>query len=167
MSPLAPIAALLLLALHPLPVGEAVRVLHERPAARTPEALERDVDARAILAERRLAAGDLATALEAFEAPPWRREANALHLWGVNTRGVSWFDAGHPAVVGLDVSEMTDLEGRNWWEMALASARGAGPFSLLFPHPRSGHAARSIHRCFALADGQRVLCAGGFLPAGP
>ena len=107
----------------------------------------------------------LAAALKEFVDQPWKRSANGLHLWGVTTSGISWFDAGHPELVGLDVSAMSDLEGRLWAQMAVASATGSGEaqFQLLFPHPITSRAAKGLHSCFMLADGQRVLCAGAFL----
>ena len=77
---------------------------------------------------------------------------------------MSWFDAGHPDVVGLRVSGMTDLEGRDWSRLAIESAQGSGErvFMLVYPHPQTMTAARSFHQCFLLADHQRVLCAGAF-----
>lgn len=160
-----PLAAALLF-MHALPVSDAIRYLHGRPQALNIAAVERDAERLADLAEQRIAEIGLGGALEEFSDPPWTREANALYLWGITTGQVSWFDAGHPEVVGLDIGEMSDLRGRPWAELALASARGTGSFVLLFPHPRTRRAAQSVHHCFMLEDGERVLCAGGFLSDG-
>ena len=127
-------------------------------------AVQSDVEALALLAREHILAVGMRQALLDFAAPPWKRRANGLHLWGVTRSGMSWFDAGHPDLVGLDVSGMTDIEGRNWWQLALSSAERSGEvsFKLLFPHPESGRAAEGLHTCFALDDQQRILCAGAF-----
>jgi hypothetical protein len=117
------------------------------------------------LAQKHIQEVGLAQAMLDFAAAPWRRHANGLHLWGVTISGMSWFDAGHPDLVGLDVSGMTDIEGRNWWQLAVDSANGSGAatFEILYPHPDTGRAARGLHTCFLLEDQQRVLCAGAFV----
>jgi len=139
--------------------------LATRSAATDLATLREDVEALADLAEAHVWDVGLRQALVDFRTAPWRRDANALHVWGVTRAGVSWFDAGHPEVVGLDVSFMTDLEGRPWARLAVESAdrTGESVFRLSYPHPETGRAAPSLHRCFALADGQRVLCAGAFV----
>jgi hypothetical protein len=123
-----------------------------------------DVHELAAAAEAHIDNVGLGAAIRDFQEDPWVREANGLHVWGVTVKGVSWFDAGHPELVGLQVNDMSDIEGRHWAEMAIDSATGAGPktFEILYPHPRSGKAARGLHQCFMLKDGQRVLCAGAF-----
>jgi hypothetical protein len=42
---------------------------------------------------------------------------------------------------------MTDIEGRNWWELAVASATGSGAknFTIVYPHPKTGQAATGYH----------------------
>jgi hypothetical protein len=144
-------------------VGDVAH-LFERAAGSDLSRVESDVEELAGLARAHLEAVGLGQAMVDFAAPPWRRHANGLHLWGVTRSGMSWFDAGHPDVVGLDVSGMTDIEGRNWWQLAIGSAEGSGAatFKLLFPHPESGRAALGMHTCFPLEDRQRVLCAGAF-----
>lgn len=126
--------------------------------------IARDVDELARLAEAHIKNVGLGNAIRDFQDDPWIREANGLHLWGVTVTGTHWFDAGHPEFVGLQVSEMSDIQGRHWAKMAIDSANGDGRklFEILFPHPRSGNAARGLHQCFMLADGQRALCAGAF-----
>ena len=111
-----------------------------------------------------VAAVGLEQALKDFEDYPWKREANALHVWGITTSGVSWFDAGHPELVGLDASNMSDLEGRIWAEDAVRSALGKGDevFIVVFPHPTTHQAATGLQSCFMLEDGQRTLCTGAF-----
>ena len=128
------------------------------------EKIGRDVGELATLAKAHIDNVGLGTAMRDFQKGPWVREANGLHLWGVTVSGTHWFDAGHPEFVGLQVNEMSDIEGRYWARMAIDSATGEGErrFELLFPHPRSGKAARNIIQCFMLEDGERVLCASGF-----
>jgi hypothetical protein len=123
-----------------------------------------DVEQMTELSQRYIKEKGLKQALIDFPHPPWKRSANGLHMWGVTLSGMSWFDAGHPDLVGLDVSGMTDIEGRNWWELAVASALGTGDsnFSIVFPHPKTARAATGYHSCFLLEDQQRVLCAGAF-----
>jgi hypothetical protein len=104
-------------------VGDVAH-LFERAAGSDLSRVESDVEELAGLARAHLEAVGLGQAMVDFAAPPWRRHANGLHLWGVTRSGMSWFDAGHPDVVGLDVSGMTDIEGRNWWQLAIGSAEG-------------------------------------------
>lgn len=128
------------------------------------EGIGRDVSDLAVLAEAHIDNVGLGNAVRDFQERPWIREANGLHLWGVTVTGTHWFDAGHPEFVGLQVNEMSDIQGRHWAKMAIDSATGEGPkiFEILFPHPKSGKAARGLHQCFMLADEQRVLCAGAY-----
>lgn len=128
------------------------------------DVLQHHVESLSEMAEEHISAVGLAQAIVDFQDAPWLREANGLHLWGSNSTGVHWFDAGHPEVVGLNVAAMSDLEGRNWWELALAAATGEGErtFMLVFPHPQTQRAARGLHSCFMLEDEQRFLCAGAF-----
>lgn len=127
-------------------------------------AVRADVEALADLAQRHLQTVGVKQALQDFLGAPWHRNANALHLWGVTTRGMHWFDVGHPEIIGLDVSQMADIEGRLWFDLAIASASGDGPatFEMHFPHPNHGRAALNINHCFFLEDRERVLCAGGY-----
>jgi hypothetical protein len=126
--------------------------------------VEEDVVELATMARTHIDEVGLADAVEDFRAQPWVRDANGLHLWGVTVTGMSWFDAGHPDLVGLDVSGMSDIQGRPFQALAVSSADGTGDaiFEILYPHPKSGKAARGLHHCFMLEDGQRVLCAGAF-----
>lgn len=155
--------------LSPLPalsqsLDKNVTSLHARAAGSDLEALQRDVTDLAALARRHVQAVGLDAALADFGAAPWKRDANGLHLWGVTADGLSWFDAGHPDLVGANVNNITDIEGRFWASLAKQSADGTGEavFSLLFLHPRTGRSARGLHTCFFLQDGQRILCAGAF-----
>jgi hypothetical protein len=160
------VAAVALLACSAAPAhaGADVRELHQRAAGADLGQLRADVEELADLARTHIAAIGLRQAVLDFSGAPWKRHANGLHLWGVTRSGMSWFDAGHPDIVGLDVAGMTDIEGRNWWRLAIASAEGSGEavFKILFPHPESGRAAAGFHTCFLLDDQQRVLCAGAF-----
>jgi hypothetical protein len=158
----AALAALLLCGAAPAAAG--VTNLFERCAGSDLGRVRSDVEELAGLARQHIAAVGLRQAMQDFAGAPWKRHANGLHLWGVTRSGMSWFDAGHPDLVGLDVSGMTDIEGRNWWQLAIDSAQatGAVTFKLLFPHPESGRAAAGFHTCFLLDDQQRVLCAGAF-----
>lgn len=126
--------------------------------------LEQHVRNLRSLAQAHVADVGLAQALNDFKSHPWKRDANGLHVWGVTLSGMSWFDAGHPEIVGLDVSAMSDLEGRLWADLATLSALGSGDliFRIVFPHPRTQQAATGLHGCFLLEDKERVLCAGGF-----
>ncbi len=135
-----------------------------RAAGADLDAVRRDVSELATLAERHIAEAGLRKALTDFAGAPWVREANGLHLWGVTVSGVSWFDTGHPELVGIDVSNITDIEGRLWADLAVKSARNEGDklFLLLFPHPKTAKSAIGYHSCFLLEDGERVLCAGAF-----
>jgi len=106
----------------------------------------------------------LAKALADFDNAPWRRDANALHVWGVTLSGVHWYDAGHPELVGLNVTQMSDLEGVRWAELAVEAATGAGDpvFRIVYPHPSSLRAATGLQSCVLLKDGERALCTGAF-----
>lgn len=143
---------------------DAAAALAGRTAGSDLERVRGDVVELANLARRHIDEAGLDTALKDFLSPPWTREANGLHLWGVTTDGVSWFDTGHPELVGIDVSNITDIEGRFWTQLAEASARGTGDevFLLLFPHPRTARSAAGYHTCFMLDDDKRILCAGAF-----
>ncbi|WP_029056918.1 hypothetical protein [Stappia stellulata] len=149
------------------PETTTIEQLQARTAGSTLEDLRRDVVQLAVLARKFVADKGLVEALDAFKETPWRRKANGLHVWGVTVSGVSWYDVGHPDLVGIDVSNITDIEGRYWARLARESADGSGAevFSLLFPHPETGLSARGLHTCFLLKDGQRILCAGGFKDA--
>lgn len=142
----------------------AVAEIHGRSAGADLDAVRRDVRELAALAEKHIDDKGLREALSDFGDAPWVRDANGLHLWGVTVSGVSWFDTGHPELVGIDVSNITDIEGRFWAKLAVQSALGTGDkvFLLLFPHPKTGRSAVGFHSCFALEDGERVLCAGAF-----
>jgi len=120
---------------------------------------------RVALAKVEIDARGVEAAMKAFRHAPWRRDANGMHLWGVTNAGLSWFDAGHPELEGLNVSEMSDLRGRNWARLAVASADGSGEktFEITFPHPTFKSAARGLHNCFRVEESDRVLCAGAFL----
>ncbi len=142
--------------------ADGIEALHARSAGAEMAMLQRDVELLRDLAQSHIDTVGLVQALNDFMASPWSRDANGLHIWGVTKTGISWFDAGHPEVVGLDVSQMSDLEGRMWANLATQSAAKNSVFTLLFPHPRTGQAAQGVHSCFMLADGQRVLCAGAF-----
>lgn len=141
-----------------------VAALHAERAEDDREAIREQIGRLAALARRRIAEVGLEAALGEFMADPWRRDANGLHLWGVTRTGVSWFDAGHPELVGLDVSEMSDIEGRNWSRLAWESGAGTGArvFDILFPHPMTQRSTRGLHECWLVGAGDRVLCAGGF-----
>lgn len=143
---------------------DAAAALAGRAAGSDLERVRGDVVELADLARRHIDEAGLDAALKDFLSPPWTREANGLHLWGVTTDGVSWFDTGHPELVGIDVSNITDIEGRFWTQLAEASASGTGDkvFLLLFPHPRTARSAAGYHTCFMLDDDERILCAGAF-----
>lgn len=143
---------------------DAAAALATRAAGADLELVRGDVVELADLARRHIDEAGLDAALKDFQSPPWLREANGLHLWGVTTKGVSWFDTGHPELVGIDVSNITDIEGRFWTQLAEASARGTGDkvFLLLFPHPKTARSAVGYHTCFMLEDDERILCAGAF-----
>jgi hypothetical protein len=156
--------ATLMVLLPPASADATIAALFERSAGNDLARIGTDVTQLAGLAQEHIGKVGLRQAMLDFVAAPWRRHANGLHLWGVTLSGISWFDAGHPDVVDLDVSGMTDIEGRNWWQLAIDSADGSGAptFKLLFPHPETGRAALGLHTCFLLDDRQRVLCAGAF-----
>jgi len=151
--------------LAPSTVAPTIAELHARSAGADLDRLREDVLALADLAEAHIADAGLVPALDAFEAVPWKRQANGLHIWGVTTGGISWYDVGHPDLVGIDVSNITDIEGRHWARLARASAQGTGEkvFGLVFPHPETNRSAQGLHTCFMLTDGERILCAGGFV----
>lgn len=140
--------------------------LHARDAGADIALVAQDVAELRELAQRHLETVGLAQAILDFSAAPWKRQANGLHIWGVTRSGISWFDAGHPELVGLDVSQMSDLDGRMWASLAVQSAADGARFELLFPHPTTGRAATGVHSCFLLDDAQRVLCAGAFEDVG-
>lgn len=144
-----------------------IKDLFEQDAGDDLDQLEADVVRLAALARTFIETEGLASALDNFKKKPWKRKANGLHIWGVTVSGMSWYDVGHPDLVGIDVSNITDIEGRYWARLARASADGSGQqvFSLLFPHPETGLSARGLHTCFLLKDGHRILCAGGFRDA--
>lgn len=139
--------------------------LHAAAAGNDMDKLRMQVEQLAVLAKAEIAAKGVHRALGSFRSPPWKREANGLHMWGVNKDGLSWFDAGHPELEGLNVSEMSDMQGRNWSRLAIDSAAGTGEkfFEITFPHPVLKHAATGVHTCFPVENSERVLCAGAFL----
>jgi hypothetical protein len=159
-----PIFCLLILLAMTTGAMSGVLDIYGRSAGRDLAMIERDVHELATAAEAHIENVGLGNAIMDFQKDPWVRSANGLHIWGVTVKGMSWFDVGHPELVGLQVTDMSDIEGRHWARMAADSATGAGPrvFEILYPHPRSGKAARGLHQCFMLADEQRVLCAGAF-----
>jgi hypothetical protein len=142
-----------------------VNDIHADPAGKDIDKLRLQVQRLADLAKAEIVASGVDAATKAFREAPWKRDANGLHLWGITTQGISWFDAGHPELEGLNVSEMSDLQGRNWSQLALNSANGSGQkiFEITFPHPTLKSAARGVHSCFQLERSERVLCAGAFL----
>lgn len=154
------VAGMMTGAAHASPVEE----IYAQPAGRDMEKLRSQVQRLAELAKAEISASGVDTAIRAFRNPPWKREANGLHLWGVTQQGISWFDAGHPELEGLNVSEMSDLQGRNWAQLALNSANGSGEktFEIIFPHPTLKSGARGVHYCFQVERSDRVLCAGAF-----
>lgn len=156
--------ALLLLLTAPTAAISGALDIYARSSGTDLNKIGQDVSELAALAEMHIENVGLGNAIGDFQKAPWIREANGLHLWGVTVTGTHWFDAGHPEFVGLKVNEMSDIRGRYWAKMVIDSATGTGPkvFEILFPHPRSGKAARGLHQCFMLADGQRALCAGAF-----
>ncbi|SDU07749.1 hypothetical protein [Stappia sp. ES.058] len=158
------LSAWLVISAQGSPKSGAIENLHARTAGLNSEALRRDVVELARLARRHVETEGLVVALDEFKRKPWKRQANGLHIWGVTMSGLSWYDVGHPDLVGIDVRNITDIEGRYWARLARESAEGSGArvFSLLFPHPETELSARSLHTCFLLKDGQRILCAGGF-----
>ncbi len=147
-----------------VPAGLTPEELARQSAGDDLDALTQHVQSLAVMAQRHIEEVGLARALLDFRAHPWKREANGLHIWGVTVTGMSWFDAGHPEIIGLDVRYMADLTGKIWWPMSVASANGEGDavFEILYPHPNSLRAARGRHTCFPLKDGQRLLCAGAY-----
>ncbi len=142
-----------------------VEKLYQTSAGHDLVKLRAQVEEMAHLAKAEVEAHGVDEATKAFRKSPWHRAANGLHIWGVTTQGISWFDAGHPELEGLNVSEMSDMHGRNWAQLALASADGSGDktFEITFPHPTLKTAARGLHNCFKVKSSDRVLCAGAFL----
>ena len=126
--------------------------------------LETHVTGLLELAVAHIAEVGLAQALADFDHYPWKRAANALHVWGVTMNGVHWYDAGHPQLVGLDVTQMSDLEGVRWAERAFEAADGSGDpvFRIVYPHPETHRAATGLQTCTLLDDGERALCTGAF-----
>lgn len=126
--------------------------------------LETHVTGLLELARAHVDAVGLAQALADFDHPPWRRDANALHVWGLTLSGVHWYDAGHPELVGLNVTQMSDLEGVRWAELAVEAATGIGEpvFRIVYPHPSTHRAATGLQSCVLLTDGERALCTGAF-----
>ncbi len=145
-------------------LSDEIAALHRERAGADMGVIRDHIGRLAVLARRRIAEIGLDQALDEFMKDPWRRTANGLHLWGVTRAGVSWFDAGHPELVGLDVSEMSDIEGRNWSRLAWESGAGTGArvFEILFPHPITLHSMHGLHECWLVGAGDRVLCAGAF-----
>ena len=145
--------------------AETLEALYQSSAGNDMGKLRQQVEVLAQLAQAEIDAQGIETAKTAFRNAPWRRNANGLHLWGVTRTGVAWFDAGHPELERLVVSEMSDLNGLSWPQLALASADGSGEktFEIIFPHPVLKRAAKSLHQCFPIKDSDRVLCAGAFL----
>ncbi|MEM8752233.1 MAG: hypothetical protein AAGF90_04585 [Pseudomonadota bacterium] len=144
--------------------GDALYELHMSAAGDDLAVVRDHVKTLAHLSAAHVEEVGLDRAVEDFMKDPWRRDANGLHIWGVTRDGVSWFDAGHPELVGLDVSEMSDIEGRNWSRLAWTSGAGDGEdvFQLIFPHPMTSRAVRGLHTCYLVGEGDRVLCAGAF-----
>lgn len=145
--------------------AETLEALYQSSAGNDMGKLRQQVEVLARLAKAEIDVQGIEAAKTAFRNAPWRRDANGLHLWGVTHAGVAWFDAGHPELERLVVSEMSDLNGLSWPQLALASADGSGEktFEITFPHPVRKRAAKSLHQCFPIKDSDRVLCAGAFL----
>ena len=161
------LGALLISAMVPASMAGAttrIEELHARSAGSKLTKLRVDVVALRDLARSHIALVGVTAAVRSFMRAPWRREANGLHIWGITMSGVSWFDAGHPELVGMDIASFTDIEGRVFARLARSSADGSGRkvFQLVFPHPLTGRSAKGLHSCFFLKDGNRILCAGGF-----
>lgn len=138
--------------------------LMARSAGSDANKLRMDVKELAELAKAHVSDVGPSQAIDNFTDKEWTRLANGLHLWGVTLKGVSWFDQGHPELVGTDASIMTDIEGRFWADLARKSASGTGAsmFTLVFPHPGTRRSATGYHTCFMMPDQTRVLCAGAF-----
>lgn len=145
--------------------ADTIEKLYESSAGNDMDKLRQQVEELAQLAKAEIGAQGIEAAKTAFRKAPWRRDANELHLWGVTSTGIAWFHAGHPELERLVVSEMSDLNGLSWPQLALASANGSGAktFEITFPHPVRKIAARSLHQCFPVKASDRVLCAGAFL----
>jgi hypothetical protein len=145
--------------------ADTLETLYQSSAGNDMGKLRQQVEVLAQLAKAEIDVQGIEAAKTAFRNAPWRRDANGLHLWGVTHAGVAWFDAGHPELERLVVSEMSDLNGLSWPQLALASADGSGEktFEIIFPHPVLKRAAKSLHQCFPIKDSDRVLCAGAFL----
>ncbi|MEZ5930945.1 MAG: hypothetical protein R3F54_03170 [Alphaproteobacteria bacterium] len=138
------ILALMIVLATPMAAMSSVLDIYNRFAGEDLARVRQDVHELAAAAEADIDNVGLGNAIVDFQKEPWRRKANGLHIWGVKVDGMSWFDAGHPELVGLQVGEMRDIEGRHWADMAIQSTTGTGPrtFEILYPHPRSGKAAR-------------------------
>jgi hypothetical protein len=150
--------------LSPAEVARKIDDLHAGASGSDSQALEQDVTLLADLARWHIENVGDTQAIADFGAPPWTRQANGLHLWGVTRAGRSWFDAGHPNLVGINVSEATDIDGRYWSELARKSANGSGEkiFMIRYLHPVTRQSAFGYHTCFMLSDQVRILCAGAF-----
>ncbi len=138
--------------------------LRTQSAGASASRLRADVIELAKLAKAHVADVGPSQAVRDFADREWTRLANGLHLWGVTMTGESWFDMGHPELVGTNASAMSDIEGRYWARLARESAEGTGKavFSLVFPHPRTRQSATGYHTCFLMPDRIRILCAGAF-----
>ena len=145
--------------------ASTIETLYQSSAGTDMGKLKQQVEELATLAKAEIDAHGLEAAKTVFRNPPWRRDANGLHLWGVSSTGVAWFHAGHPELERLVVSEMSDLNGLSWSQLALASANRSGEktFEITFPHPVLKRAAKSLHQCFPIKNSDRVLCAGAYV----
>jgi hypothetical protein len=145
--------------------ANTIEALYQSSAGNDMGKLRQQVEELAQLAKAEIDAHGIEAAKTVFRNAPWRRHANGLHLWGVSSTGIAWFDAGHPELERLVVSEMSDLNGLSWPQLALASANGSGEktFEITFPHPVLKRAAKSLHQCFPIKDSDRVLCAGAYM----
>lgn len=139
--------------------------LNRTAAAHDMAELRQQVEEFARLVNAEVGAQGVEAATEAFRTPLWRRQANGFHIWGVTTTGTDWLDTSYPEFENLVISEMSDLNGRYFAELALASAYGSGEktFEVTFPHPSLKIVARGLEQCFPIKDSDRVLCAGAFL----
>jgi hypothetical protein len=145
--------------------ASTIDALYKTTAGSDVAKLRQQVAELARLVEAEIEAQGVDAAITAFRQPPWRRQANGFHIWGVTRTGVDWFDTAFPEFEGLVVSDMSDLNGRNAYKLALASADGSGEkaFETHFLHPVLKTAAKGVEQCFPLKDGRRIVCAGAFL----